>query len=262
MPVLTPARGEGPRLPRRAAGPGARRVPGRRLRRPHPAGGARRSRAHGWVNLHFSLLPAWRGAAPGAARDHGRRRGDRRLDVRHRARPRHRAGLRRHDRDDPARPTPPATCSAGSRRPAPACSSRRWTASRSGDLVAGAAAGRGRLARPEDRGRRRPHRLGAARPRRSTGSCAGCTPAPGRVDDLPRRAAQDRAGDARPPGRGAGPRHARGRGPARHEAGRLRRHRHRPVRLGTVQAHGKKPMPAADWARGVRIEAGERVGDE
>lgn len=20
--------------------------------------------AHGWVNLHFSLLPAWRGAAP------------------------------------------------------------------------------------------------------------------------------------------------------------------------------------------------------
>ena len=35
-----------------------------------------------------------------------------------------------------------------------------------------------------------------------------------------------------------------------------------PVRLGTVQAHGKKPMPAADWARGTRIEAGERFGDE
>ncbi|HET7801071.1 MAG TPA: methionyl-tRNA formyltransferase [Humibacillus xanthopallidus] len=35
-----------------------------------------------------------------------------------------------------------------------------------------------------------------------------------------------------------------------------------PVRLGTVQAHGKKPMAAADWARGTRIEAGERVGDE
>ena len=35
-----------------------------------------------------------------------------------------------------------------------------------------------------------------------------------------------------------------------------------PVRLGTVQAHGKKPMDAADWARGTRIEAGERVGDE
>jgi methionyl-tRNA formyltransferase len=35
-----------------------------------------------------------------------------------------------------------------------------------------------------------------------------------------------------------------------------------PVRLSTVQPHGKKPMPAADWARGTRIEAGERVGDE
>ena len=34
-----------------------------------------------------------------------------------------------------------------------------------------------------------------------------------------------------------------------------------PVRLGAVQAHGKKPMSAADWARGTRIEAGERVGD-
>ncbi|MER7070128.1 methionyl-tRNA formyltransferase [Terrabacter sp. NPDC000476] len=35
-----------------------------------------------------------------------------------------------------------------------------------------------------------------------------------------------------------------------------------PVRLGTVQAHGKKAMAAADWARGIRISEGERVGDE
>ena len=33
-----------------------------------------------------------------------------------------------------------------------------------------------------------------------------------------------------------------------------------PVRLGTVRPVGKKPMPAPDWARGVRIEPGERVG--
>ena len=26
--------------------------------------------AHGWVNLHFSLLPAWRGAAPVQAAIH------------------------------------------------------------------------------------------------------------------------------------------------------------------------------------------------
>jgi methionyl-tRNA formyltransferase len=28
------------------------------------------------------------------------------------------------------------------------------------------------------------------------------------------------------------------------------------VRLGEVKAHGKKQMPAADWARGLRLEAG------
>ena len=33
---------------------------------------------HGWVNLHFSLLPAWRGAAPGAGRAPPRRRDHRR----------------------------------------------------------------------------------------------------------------------------------------------------------------------------------------
>lgn len=33
-----------------------------------------------------------------------------------------------------------------------------------------------------------------------------------------------------------------------------------PLALGQVQALGKKPMPAADWARGIRIEGGERLG--
>lgn len=32
------------------------------------------------------------------------------------------------------------------------------------------------------------------------------------------------------------------------------------VLLGQVQPPGKKPMPAGDWARGARIEAGERLG--
>jgi methionyl-tRNA formyltransferase len=32
------------------------------------------------------------------------------------------------------------------------------------------------------------------------------------------------------------------------------------VRLGSVQAPGKRPIPAADWARGARIEPGERLG--
>ena len=33
------------------------------------------------------------------------------------------------------------------------------------------------------------------------------------------------------------------------------------LRLGLVKAFGKKEMPAADWARGVRVEPGARFGD-
>lgn len=35
-----------------------------------------------------------------------------------------------------------------------------------------------------------------------------------------------------------------------------------PVRLGLVRAHGKKEMDAAAWARGVRVDAGERMGED
>jgi methionyl-tRNA formyltransferase len=34
------------------------------------------------------------------------------------------------------------------------------------------------------------------------------------------------------------------------------------VLLGDVQAFGKRQMPAADWARGVRLETGDRLGEE
>jgi methionyl-tRNA formyltransferase len=34
-----------------------------------------------------------------------------------------------------------------------------------------------------------------------------------------------------------------------------------PVRLGLVRPFGKKEMPAADWARGVRVEPGATLGD-
>ena len=33
-----------------------------------------------------------------------------------------------------------------------------------------------------------------------------------------------------------------------------------PVELGVVQAHGKKALPAADWTRGIRTESGETLG--
>jgi methionyl-tRNA formyltransferase len=32
------------------------------------------------------------------------------------------------------------------------------------------------------------------------------------------------------------------------------------VRLGEVQPHGRRRMPAADWARGVRVRRGDRLG--
>jgi methionyl-tRNA formyltransferase len=32
------------------------------------------------------------------------------------------------------------------------------------------------------------------------------------------------------------------------------------VLLGTVTPHGRKAMPAADWARGARVESGARLG--
>ncbi|KQV69879.1 methionyl-tRNA formyltransferase [Nocardioides sp. Root122] len=35
-----------------------------------------------------------------------------------------------------------------------------------------------------------------------------------------------------------------------------------PLLLGEVKANGRKQMPAADWARGVRLESGVRLGDE
>jgi methionyl-tRNA formyltransferase len=32
------------------------------------------------------------------------------------------------------------------------------------------------------------------------------------------------------------------------------------IQLGEVQPQGKRPMPAADWARGVRLRPAERLG--
>ena len=80
-----------------------------------------------------------------------------------------------------------------------------------------------------------------------------CTPVARRLDDVRRRAGQARPGHA---GRRL---LAAGRAARRQERGR-RRHRHRRVRLGEVKAFGKKQMPAADWARGVRVEPGARFG--
>ena len=66
--------------------------------------------AHGWVNLHFSLLPAWRGAAPVQHADHGGGRDHRRLHLPHRGGARLRARLRRRSPRRSGPPTPAVTC--------------------------------------------------------------------------------------------------------------------------------------------------------
>ena len=255
---------QGPRLPR---GPARR---SRRTRAPSwpTATSSRRTRSTiprlGWINLHFSLLPAWRGAAPV---QHAIMAGDevtgastfvieRGLDT----------GPVLGVMTETIRPTDTAgdlldrLSGAGA-----GLLVATLDGLESGDLVARAAAVRGRLARAQDRGRRRPHRVDAARRPRSTGSCAAARRRPVRG---PRSAASDSRSSpvtlvaaparSRPLGEplGAGDARSSRRRPSSSAPARV------PVRLGTVQAHGKKPMAAADWARGTRIEAGERVGDE
>ena len=184
LPVRTPGLHARPGRDRRLRGAGARRRRGGRLR-PDPAG-ARCWRRRGWArfNLHGSLLPRWRGAAPiqraimagdpvtgvaGHADDRGPGRGPgagRRETVRIDA-----AGHRRH----PARPAWPAV-GAELLVADPGRRSRRGDA-------------RSRRRRPRRAsptpGRSRPkearHRLGPARPARSTARSAACrrSPAPG-----------------------------------------------------------------------------------
>ena len=118
--------------------------------------------AHGWVNLHFSVLPAWRGAAPGPARAVGGRRGHRRHDVPDRARARRRADVRPDDRTRPPgrhRRRPARAARRGRRRPA-----RRHPRRHRGRLDRGPPAARGRRQlRPQDHRRGRPRRLDRAR---------------------------------------------------------------------------------------------------
>ena len=84
---------------------------------------------HGWVNLHFSLLPAWRGAAPV---QHALIAGDEvtgatTFRLVRRSTPVRRTGSSPR-RSSPT--TPLAPCSTGSPTTARACSSPPWTASR------------------------------------------------------------------------------------------------------------------------------------
>ncbi|MDU0315725.1 methionyl-tRNA formyltransferase [Phycicoccus sp. M110.8] len=210
---------------------------------------------HGWVNLHFSLLPAWRGAAPV---QHAVMAGD---EVTGASTFRLEAGLDTGPvygiMTERVRPTDTA-----------------------GDLLARLAEGGAGLLvatmdgiadgsltsvpQPADGVSLAPKiEVADAEVRWERPAVAvdrlvrGCTPAPGawttfrgeRLKLSPLTVDGAYAGEPLAPGRlAAGKREVHvGTGSG-------------VVRLGAVRPHGKKEMAAADWARGVRIEAGERLG--
>lgn len=215
---------------------------------------------HGWVNLHFSLLPAWRGAAPV---QHAVMAGDeitgavtfvleegldtgpvlgRLTEV---VRPRDTSGdlLERL-----------AVAGAG-------LLVATFDGLERGELVAEPQPGEGVSLAPKIE-------VGDAEVDWSRPAYAvdrhvrGCTPAPGawttwrgeRLKVLPVEPAGhgpegSRDGVPLPPG---------GLSAGRREV--LVGTGTEPVRLTQVQPHGKKVMAAADWARGVRPEQGERLG--
>ena len=210
---------------------------------------------HGWVNLHFSALPTWRGAAPV---QHSIWAGDevtgattfrlvKELD----------AGPTFGVMTERIRPTDTA-----------------------GDLLDRLAeGGAGLLVATLDgiedgsrRGPRRSRRTGSAsRPKITVEDARVDWRHPAGLDRPPGARLHARspgpgprgggAGQARPgaprPRRPARPRPARG-----HQERRPRRHRHRRrCGSGDVKAFGKRQMPAADWARGLRVDAGARFGD-
>ena len=204
---------------------------------------------HGWVNLHFSLLPAWRGAAPV---QHAILHGDDvtgAIDVPPRGGAGHRAGARRCS----PRPSGPRDTSGDLLDRLAVAGAGLLVATldalEDGELVGPAAAGRRRQPRAQAHRRRRPGRLVGARRSTSTGRSGPARPRPAPGPPGPASASasarSSRAGDD------ATSRRARS-GSARRE-----------VLVGTGDGHavaagrgaaapGKRPMAAADWARGVR----------
>ncbi|MEU7525434.1 methionyl-tRNA formyltransferase [Saccharothrix sp. NPDC042600] len=206
---------------------------------------------HGWVNLHFSVLPAWRGAAPvQAAVRHG---------------------------DDITGATTFRIVKALDAGPVYGVVTERVRErDTAGDLLGRLAESGARLLVSTVDG------IGDGTLRPVEQSEEGVSYAPkvtvddGRLDFAAPAAALDRVARAVTPDPGAW---AEFRGerlklgpvvPVEEDGlapGELKVERRRvlvgtgttPVELTEVQAQGKKRMPATDWARGVRVEAGERI---
>ncbi len=207
---------------------------------------------HGWVNLHFSLLPAWRGAAPV---QHAIMAGD---AVTGASTFRLEEGLDTGPVfgvvTEPIRPTD----TAGDLLARLAESGAELLVRTLDGLAAGALAA---VPQPGDGVSLAP-KLTVEDARVVWGDPAmrvdrlvrGCTPAPGAWSTF--RDERVKLGPVRPdpavadlaPGELRAAKQDVWVGTATHA-----------VRLGDVQAQGKRMMPAGDWARGLRVQAGERL---
>ena len=242
-----------PRAPARAGVPGAaararaRLLPGRRVRRARARAGAGRPAA-GWVNLHFSLLPAWRGAAPV---QHALLAGDEVTGAT--------TFLLEEGLDtgpvlgvltEQVRPTDTAGDLLGRLADAGAgLLVATLDGLEAGDLAPVPQPGRRRLAWP------RRSRVEDARVDWTAPGAAGRPAGPRlhagarRLDDASAEAGQARPGA--PTESGCRPASSRG---------DLVGTATTAVRLARVRPEGKGEMPAADWLRGLRPEPGERLG--
>lgn len=208
---------------------------------------------HGWVNLHFSLLPAWRGAAPV---QHAVLAGD---DI---------TGACTFQLEEGLDTGPVYGLVTEEIRPTDTSGDLLHRLSLSGaDLLARTLDGieDGSLRpqpQPSDGVSLAPKltvddaRVDWTTPAlRVDRVVRGCTPAPGawttfRGERLKLRPVQlERGRDGLAPGEVVVEKSGVRAGTGSHA-----------VVLGEVQPQGKKAMPAADWARGVRPEPGERLG--
>ena len=207
--------------------------------------------AHGWVNLHFSLLPAWRGAAPVQA---ALRHGD---DI---------TGATTFLLEEGLDTGPVfGVVTEAVRADDTAGALLRRLANSGATLLSATLDG---IADGSLTPRPQPSEGVSHAPKVTVGDARvdwAAPPTPidrlvalgharaGCVDHLPRRAPRHRPGARRP------------RTPPELKPGELHAEKRRvlvgtggaPLELGEVRPVGKRAMPAPDWARGVRIEPGE-----
>ncbi|WP_426566883.1 methionyl-tRNA formyltransferase [Angustibacter sp. McL0619] len=211
---------------------------------------------HGWVNLHFSLLPAWRGAAPVQravmAGDQVTGATTFRLDAGMDTGPVY--GLM----TETVRPTDTSGDLLARLAEAGAgllVATLDGIADGSLDAVPQSAAGVSLAPKVEVAHAQVDWSAPAVRIDRLV---RGCTPAPGAWTTVDGE--RLKLGAVLPVERADG---AAPLAPGGLEVGRrevLVGTGTGPVRLSTVQPQGKRPMPAADWARGARKQSGDEVG--